>query len=398
MSGATLERNSTNGPRTAGEDEMQNEQTAAAAPRTPDAAPARGGRRRAVLAVVALAVLALGAWGVNRYLWGRTHISTDNAQVEGHITPVLARTGGFVGQVRVADNESVHAGDTLVVLDDRDLRARLAQAEAELSALLATVGTEGRVGQAAAQVGAARASAAAATAGIGQARAAADKARSDLRRIEALAARNIVSQQQLDAVRAASAAADAQLVAAQRGAAAAEEQVTAARAGLQGADARVAAARAARDQVALQLSYTRVVAPADGVIARRGVEAGQLVQPGQPLMTVVPLRDVWVVANLNETDIASVQPGDEVEFTVDAYPGRSFHGRVESLSPATGARFSLLPPDNATGNYTKVVQRIPVKIAVDASRADAAHPLRPGMSAEVVVSTGTAPGAKVAGR
>jgi membrane fusion protein (multidrug efflux system) len=382
MSSGTIERNSTRGTAPAGETQMQND------PTSPAAAPAKGrGRKPVVLALVGLAVLALAAWGVNRWMWSRTHITSDNAQVEGHITPVLARAGGFVNDVRVSDNQPVHAGDTLVVLDDRDLRAKLAQSEAELSALLATVGTGGRIGQAEAQVGAARASAAAVTAQIAQARAGADKAHADLARIEALASRNIVSQQQLDATRAAAQAADAQLVAAQRQAAAAQEQVTAAQAGLQGADARVAAARAARDQVALQLSYTRVVAPSDGVIARRGVEAGQLVQPGQPLMTVVPLRDVWVVANLNETAIANVQPGDPVEFTVDAYPGRRFHGKVESLSPATGARFSLLPPDNATGNFTKVVQRIPVKIHVDESRPDAAHPLRPGMSAEVVVTT-----------
>lgn len=394
MSSGTIERNSTLGARPAGETQMQNDQTPATPPagalKDPAPAstpPAGGGRKRVVLALVALAVLALAAWGINRYLWSRTHITSDNAQVEGHITPVLARTGGFVGDVRVAENQPVHAGDTLVVLDDRDLRAKLAQADAELSALLASVGSNGRVGQAAAQVGAARASAAAQTAQIEQARAGAQKAHADLARIEALASRNIVSQQQLDATRATAAAADAQLVAAQRQAAAAQEQVTAAQAGLQGADARVAAARAARDQVALQLSYTRVVSPGDGVIARRAVEAGQLVQPGQPLMTVVPLRDVWVVANLNETDISEVQPGDAVDFTVDAYPGRRFHGRVESLSPATGAKFSLLPADNATGNFTKVVQRIPVKIHVDESRPDAAHPLRPGMSAEVVVTT-----------
>lgn len=392
MSGAPAIQTNPTSTRPAGETQMQSNETIA-----PVRATGRG-RRRVVLAVAALAVLAAGGWGVNRWLWSRTHVSSDNAQVEGHITPVLARTGGFVADVRVSDNEAVKAGDTLVVLDDRDLRARLAQAEAELAALLATVGTEGRVGQAAAQVGAARASAAAVTAQIAQASAGADRARADLARMETLAARNIVSQQQLDAARAAARAADAQLVAAQRSAAAAREQVTAAQAGLQGADARVAAARAARDQVALQLGYTRVIAPADGIVARRGVEAGQLVQPGQPLMTLVPLRDVWVVANLNETDIAGVRPGDAVEFTVDAYPGRGFHGRVESLSPATGAKFSLLPPDNATGNFTKVVQRIPVKIRVDPAEADSVHPLRPGMSAEVVVSTGTAGAGPVAGR
>ncbi|HEX8392043.1 MAG TPA: HlyD family secretion protein, partial [Longimicrobium sp.] len=145
---------------------------------------------------------------------------------------------------------------------------------------------------------------------------------------------------------------------------------------------RIAAARAAVEQARLQLSYTQVIAPTGGVVAKRSVEPGQLVQPGQPLMSVVPLNDVWVTANLKETQTRDLKPGEPVEFEVDAYPGVEFHGRLESVSPATGARFSLLPPDNATGNFTKVVQRIPVRIRMD-GRPDPAHPLRPGMSASV---------------
>ncbi|MBB4634684.1 HlyD family secretion protein [Longimicrobium terrae] len=367
--------------------------------RTAPAEPAGGGmRKRIILGVVAVALVGLAIWGFRKWQWSQSHVTTDNAQVEGHITPVLARTGGYVNKVMVQDNQHVKAGDVLVVLDDRDLQARLAQANAELNALLAVSGGEGHVGQAAAQIGGAEASASAsqaqvaqAQAQVRQAQAAARKATSDLERMRTLAARNIVSQQQLDAANAASeaansavSAAQAQVTAAQRNASAASQQVTVAQAGLQGADARVAAARAARDGVALQLSYTRVVAPADGVVSKRTVEAGQLVQPGQPLMTVVPLTDVWVVANFKETEVRTVVPGEDVEFEVDAYPGHAFHGEVESLSPATGAKFSLLPPDNSTGNYTKVVQRIPVKVRVTGGM-DAAHPLRPGMSAEVVV-------------
>jgi membrane fusion protein, multidrug efflux system len=343
-----------------------------------------GGRRWLVIGIVAVLALALIGAGARRYLFARHHVSTDNAQVEGHITPVLARTGGFVAEVRVSDNQEVKAGDTLVVLDDRDLRAKLAQADAELAALLTSVGSTGR---AQAQASAVRASASAADAQVEQARANAQKAASDLDRMATLAARNIISQQQLDAARAASSAASAQLLAAQRNALAAREQTSVAQADIGTADARVAAARAARDQVALQLSYTRVVVPSSGVVSKKSVEVGQLVQPGQPLMTVVPLRDVWVVANLKETEIVRVRPGEPVEFTVDAYPGQTFRGVVESLSPATGAKFSLLPPDNATGNFTKVIQRVPVKIRVD-GRTDPAHPLRPGMSAEVVIATG----------
>jgi membrane fusion protein (multidrug efflux system) len=352
----------------------------------PAVTPAAPRRKPVVLAVAGLIALVLVGGGVRQWWYGRTHISTDNAQVEGHITPILPRTGGFVAEVRVQDNEQVNAGDTLVVLDDRDLQAKLAQADAELAALLAATGSEGRIGQAAAQVGAARSAAAAASATIEQARANAQKAASDLERMRTLAERNIISQQQLDAARAASDAANAQLLAAQRNAQAAQDQVAAASAGLQAADARVAAARAARDQVALMLSYTRVTAPASGVVSKRSVEVGQLVQPGQPLMSVVPMNDVWVVANLKETEIKNVQPGAPVEIEVDAYPGVRFRGEVESLSPATGAKFSLLPPDNATGNFTKVVQRVPVKIRVSGQQ-DPKHPLRPGMSVTATVET-----------
>lgn len=344
-------------------------------------------RKSVAVGAVAIVAIALLAFGVQRILFGRTHVRTDNAQVDGRLTPVLARTGGFVSEVRVEDNQRVQEGDTLVILDDRDLRSQLAQADAELAALLTGVRIDGHAGRAEAQATAARATAAAAAAQVEQARAGAEKASADLARISTLAARNIVSQQQLDAAQAASGAANAQLAVAQRNALAAQAETTVAQADISTADARVAAARAARDQVALELSYTRVIVPTNGVVSKKSVEIGQYVQPGQPLMTVVPLADVWVVANLKETELSDVHPGEGVEITVDAYPGTTFHGVVESISPATGAKFSLLPPDNATGNFTKVIQRVPVRIRID----DDGHPeqpLRPGMSAEVTITTG----------
>jgi membrane fusion protein (multidrug efflux system) len=140
------------------------------------------------------------------------------------------------------------------------------------------------------------------------------------------------------------------------------------------------------DNARLQLSYATLLAPDAGVVAKRNAEPGALVQIGQNLLSLVPEENVWVTANLKETQLAKVQVGDEAEFSVDAYPGRTFHGKVESLSPATGARFALLPPDNATGNFTKVVQRVPVRVAVD-NTADPAHPLRPGMSVDVTITT-----------
>src|SRR6267142_1661551 len=288
---------------------------------------APGGQRRIVFMVMGVALLALLGFGAKRWWFSRSHVSTDNAQVDGHIIPILPKVGGFVAEVRVQENQEVKAGDTLVVVDDRDFRARLAQTEADLAALLATVSSRTRVGQA--------------EAAVAQAQANALKARADLARMEPLAAQNIVSQQQLDAARA---------------------------------------------QAALQLSYTRIITPSAGIVSKKAVELGQLVQAGQPLMTVVPLEDVWVTANLKETETADVTPGDSADITVDAYKGVHFRGHVESLSPATGAKFSLLPPDNATGNFTKVVQRIPVRIHLDGA-VDVAHVLRPGMSVVATIKT-----------
>ncbi|HMC17990.1 MAG TPA: HlyD family secretion protein, partial [Gemmatimonadales bacterium] len=323
------------------EPEVRRESAAKAAPPGPPApapaAPKAGGRRGTAFMVMGLVLLALVALGARRWIYGLSHVSTDNAQVDGHIVPILPKVGGFVTDVRIDENQNVKAGDTLVVLDDRDYKVRLAQAEADLAVALAGVSNRARVGQAEAQVE--------------QAQANALKAHADLERVRPLALQEIVSKQQLDAVEAAARAADAALAAAQ--------------ASLLAADARVGASRAARDQAALNLSYTRVIAPSSGVVSKKTVELGQLVQAGQPLMSVVPLEDVWLTANLKETEVADVKPGEPVDFTVDAYPGAHFTGHVQSLSPATGARFSLLPPDNATGNFTKVVQRVPVRVRPD---------------------------------
>src|SRR3989475_7386606 len=237
--------------------EPETTKPAAAGPRSsgseaagrPAAAP--GGRRRMVFTVLGVVLLGLIGLGVKKWWFARSHVSTDDAQVDGHIIPILPKVGGFVAEVRVQENQNVKAGDTLVVLDDRDFRARLAQTEADLAALLATVSSRTRVGQA--------------EAAVAQAHTNAIKAHADLGRLGPLALQNVVSQQQLDGTRAAATAAQAQLASAQ--------------AALVGADARVAAARAARDQAALQLSYTRVIAPSNGVVSKKSVELGQLVQP-----------------------------------------------------------------------------------------------------------------------
>ena len=362
--------------------------TAAAAPEeVPTSESPRPRRRRIPLLIVGVLVLALAAWALQRYLYSRHHVTTDNAQVDGHITVIAPRISAFVSKVLVDDNQHVNGGDTLVVLDDRDLQVRLEQAEAQLRDAQTAVGGRGRAGQAEAQLQATRAQAASAQATVTAAESEYKKAAADLERYRGLANQKIISAQQLDAAQAAFDAAAANLEAVRRQASAAGSQVSASGAAVRGADARLAAAQASVDNARLQLSYAVLTAPVPGVVAKRTAETGALVQPGQSLMSIVPDHDVWVTANLKETQLAKVRVGDPVEFEVDAYPGRKYSGKVESLSPATGARFSLLPPDNATGNFTKVVQRVPVKIAVE-QPSDTTPPLRPGMSVNVDIATG----------
>jgi len=355
-----------------------------------EVAETRPKRRRIPVIIVGVLALTLAVWGLNRYLYSRHHVSTDNAQVDGHITLIAPRIAAFVTRILVDDNQHVQAGDTLVMLDDRDLKVTLQQAEADLHQAEAAVGSRGRAGQTQAELQATRAEAASAQASVGAAEADYHKAAADVERYRKLAAQKIVSAQQFDAAEAAAAQAAAKLEAARRQAAAAGSQVSASGAAVRSADAHLAAAQAAVENTKLQLSYAYITAPVSGTVARRNAEVGALVQVGQTLMSIVPDENVWVTANLKETQLTHVRVGDRATFTVDAYPGRKFAGRVESLSPATGARFALLPPDNATGNFTKVVQRVPIRIAVD-QPAGAPVPLRPGMSVDVTIETGKNP-------
>jgi membrane fusion protein, multidrug efflux system len=346
---------------------------------TPATTTAPGGRRRIVLGLVLLAALLGVGWGLKQWLYGRSHESTDNAQVDGHLVPVLAKVSGYVTAVNVAENDRVRADSVLVRIDEREYAVRLAQADAELAAARAQAGGRGLAGQAEAQVENAAGQRAALDANIGVARANAVRAEADLLRIRELAAKQVVSKQQLDAAQAGADVARAQLLAAQRNAGAAGAGVTNAEAGVRLAQARLAGTQAARDNAALQLSYTRVTSPVAGIVSRKQVEVGQLVQAGQPLLTVVSDTGVWVTANMKETQLSDLKVGQPVELEVDAYGGCVAKGKVESVSAATGAKFALLPPDNATGNFTKVVQRVPVRIAIT-SGCGKEQPLRPGMS------------------
>ena len=345
-------------------------------------------KRNRILPVLLVLALLGGSWFAKQWWFGRTHESTENAQVDGHIIPVMAKVGGFVTSMSVSENQRVGSGTVVITIDDAEYRARLAQTEAEYAAALASSGSgAGRdVGQAIAVQEAATSQRAVSDAQIAAARANHEKAKSDLVRLAELADKQIVSKQALDAARATETALAAQLVAMEKQAGAATANVSGAQAGVRLAQARLAAAKAARDNAALQLSYTRIVVPTSGVISRKQVEVGQLVQPGQLLFNVVGDGEVWVTANLKETQLAKVRVGQHAEIEVDAYPGTPAQGVVESLSPATGARFALLPPDNATGNFTKVVQRVPVRIRVtEGPGAD--RPLRPGMSVTVNIET-----------
>lgn len=348
----------------------------------PGTAPSK---KKFVLPIVGVVALILLFWAFQKWSYGRSHQSTDNAQVDGHIVPVLAKVGGYVKTVNVNENDHVNAGQLLVQLDDEDYRVRLQQAQADLAAAEATAGGGGFSGQAQAQVQSATGQRAALDAQIGAAQANGNKADADLARAKELAGKQIISKQQLDAAQATADVAHANLIAAQRQAAAGGGVVNTAEAGVRVANARSLASRAAAENAQLQLDYTRITAPASGEVSRKQVEVGQLVAPGQPLLSIVADTGIWVTANFKETQLAKIRPGQPVEFEIDAYNNCVGQGRVASVSGATGAKFALLPPDNATGNFTKVVQRVPVRIAV--TKPCPGYTLRPGLSANVHVDT-----------
>ena len=395
-------------------------------------------RRAFVGALAVLAVLT-----ITLILYYHNRASTDDAQVDGHIVPIAAKIYGEIAEVRVDDNQAVKAGQVLVRIDPRDYQARVDQAKgalalAESQAQAAQVGvpmtqetTQSYTSSADAQVANAEAEydrakatyekdstaeLALAHAKVDARQADNDRAQADLARMKPLVQKAEISQQQFDAYLAASRVAESelaaskdQLSAAERGAEiskaamwAAKAKVDQARAGVEqarashkqvpikqadaaAAVAAVAQAKANLETAELQLSYTTVLAPEDSVVTKKAVEVGQVVQPGQSLLVLIPLQDIWVTANFKETQLAKVRPGQKAEIHVDMY-GETFAGHVDSIAGATGARLSLLPPENATGNFVKVVERIPVKILVDPVPPDKAI-LRPGMNVDATIIT-----------
>ncbi len=348
---------------------------------------AKPAKRSPLPFVLGALVIAGGFWTFKTLSYSSAHESTDNALIDGHVLPVLAKVGGFVTAVKVSENDRIALDAPLVTIDDREYKVRLAQADADLAAARATSGGRGTgQGQAQAMVATASAQTAVQAANIDAARAQLVKAEADLARYADLAAKNIVSQQQLDGAKAQVAATRAQLVAVQRQESAAGANVAGMQAGVRLAEARLGAAAASRDNAALQLSFTSITAPTAGTISKKLVEVGQLVQPGQTLMNIASDTGLFITANFKETQLEKLRVGQTVELEVDAYDGATIEGVVESISAATGSRFTLLPPDNASGNFTKVVQRVPVRIRITKG-LDAARPLRIGLSVVAHVST-----------
>jgi membrane fusion protein (multidrug efflux system) len=343
--------------------------------------------RITLLVVVAALLVVGGKWGYARWTFSRTHVSTDDAQVDGRIVPVLAKVGGYVRDVSVRENDHVATAQTVVKIDDAEYAQRLAQATADEHAAEATAGTSGTVGQSQAQVATAASQRSALDAQIAAARTTLQTAQADLKRAEELSGRQIISRAQLDNARSAVETAQSSVQALTRQASAADAMVTNAQAGVRVAQARLEGAKAARENAALSLHYTIVNAPEAGIVSRKQVEIGQLVQAGQPLMAIVADSGNWITANFKETQLSDVRVGQSVDVRVDAYDGCHATGRVQSMGAATGAKFALLPPDNATGNFTKVVQRVPVRIEITGG-CGADRPLRPGMSVTASVELG----------
>jgi membrane fusion protein (multidrug efflux system) len=336
----------------------------------PPATPAPGRRGAIVFGAVLLAVAAVVLYYVT---FVAPYESTDDAFIEGHVTLISPRVSGPVVRLLIEDNQVVKEGDPLLEIDPRDFETKLAQTRADLTA------ARSQLEQARAQVAVDEAKAAQQLAAVTAAEAEAGRAGADLQRYQSVESR-AVSRTQLDLEQTQAKSTAATLEVARQKAKAAEAQVGLSRANVETANAGVEQARAKMEQAQLDLSYTKVAAPVDGRVTRRSVEKGAYVQTGESLLALVP-ANVWVVANFKETQLTHMRPGQPVSIHVDAFPGRDFKGKVDSLQAGSGARFSLLPPENAVGNYVKVVQRVPVKIIFD-EPLDPRLDIAPGMSVE----------------
>jgi membrane fusion protein (multidrug efflux system) len=337
--------------------------------------------RKALMTGAAVAALAGAAWyGWDYWTVGQYLVSTDDAYVKADNTTIAPKVSGYLRQVLVGDNERVKAGQVLARIDERDFQVALDQAKSDVAAAEAAIASKQ------AQLGVQQTVIDAARATVDVDKATVTFAAQENKRYTDLASTGYGSVQNAQQAQSRIAGAQAAVQRDTANLASALKQVDLLKAEIAQATASLARANAAESQAELNLGYTSVVAPIDGIVGNRSLRVGQFVQAGTQLMSVVPATGAYVVANYKETQLTDVRRGQAVDIAVDMFPGSIVHGRVDSIAPASGQEFALLPPDNATGNFTKVVQRIPVKIALDPDN-DSSVELRPGMSVIPTIET-----------
>jgi len=360
---------------------MTSTATAERASSEPSAVKPRLGKKPLLIrGALAVAALGIAAYGYHWWTHSRFIETTDDAYVGGDVTLIAAKVPGYITEVTVTDNQQVHAGDLLARIDDRDYRAALAKAEGAVAAeqaLLANLDARQNLQQA---------MIAEAKAAVNAVQADTVRARDDQLRYASLVAKSAVSIQSSQKADADYKQSVANGEKAKAGVLAAQRQLDVIATQKQQARAALAQAIAERDIARLNLSYTELRAPVDGTIGNRRARVGAFVGNGGQLLSIVPARGLWVDANFKEGQLAHMQPGMRASIVADVMPGKVFHGRIDSLAPATGAQFSVLPPENATGNFTKIVQRVPVRIVLDEADARLGV-LRPGLSVEAEVDT-----------
>jgi membrane fusion protein (multidrug efflux system) len=356
-----------------------------------DAAPKKKNRRFLIVLIILLIVG--GSFGISKYIHALHHEETDDAQVTANINPVIPKISGYVTEVRVKDNQKVKKGDTLLLLDDRDLKLKLEQAEAALATAQSNLASAKATSQAAAaNIGTSAAAIKAADAQIEAAKVTVWQATQDYNRYANLIKDHSITLQQFEQAQAAKEKAEKQLqvlqeqkIQAARQTSAVSSQSNATSTQINIASSTIKQRQVEVDDAKLNLSYTVVTAPADGIVSKVNVQAGQFLQAGQATFSIVQDNDVWVVANFKETQFNNLRIGQKVIINVDAFPGHDFEAKVTSFSPATGAQFALLPPDNASGNFVKVVQRLPVKIEFVNNQDPLVKQLKAGMNVNVDV-------------
>lgn len=344
--------------------------------------------------ILAALVIVGGGYGTYKYIHSLAHETTDDAQIEKNMNPIIPRVTGYITKVYVKDNDYVKKGDTLFVIDNKDYTVRVEDANA---ALIAAQGNyeaaKADTGSASANISVSEANVQSSQGNIEAAKVRLWRATNDFQRFENLYKNHSITKQQYEQAQAAKQEAEAQLKVLKQAESASRSQriASVSRSAVSGkqtevASANIKRAQAALDAANLNLSYTVVTAAVDGQVSTIDVQPGQLVQPGQALFYIINNQDAWVVANFKETQLTKMKEGQKVTIVSDAYPDEEFEGVVTSFSPATGARFSLLPPDNATGNFVKTIQRLPVKISLSENNdKEKVKLLRPGMNVEVDV-------------